>query len=60
MKLKTAASRVGHGLLDGLVAIHDANVQLKIDELDKQLDALTKQMTDLQSRKTNLTKQLNS
>jgi dynactin complex subunit len=58
MTLKTTASRIGNGILDGLSAIHDISVQNQIDELDTQLEALTKQMTDLQSKKTGLQDQL--
>lgn len=58
MKIKTAASRLGNGLLDGLSAIHDASIRSQIEELDEQLETLRKQMVDVQSKKDKLEAQL--
>lgn len=54
MKLKPVAKTVGRGLLNGLVAIADAQTQNQINEIDRENDALRKQMTQLQERRDRL------
>lgn len=58
MSVKTAAARVGNGLLDGMNAIHNASIRSQIEELDKQTEGLAAQIADIQEKKAKLKKQL--
>lgn len=53
-KIKSAATRIGHGLLDATTAIHNASLQNQINEIDSESDALRKQLTRLEEDRTKL------
>lgn len=58
MTFKTAASRVGNGLLDGLSAIADANTRSQIEKIDTEMAELQEQMDQLQENRDQLEKTL--
>ncbi|MEO7397371.1 MAG: hypothetical protein ABIW84_02295 [Ilumatobacteraceae bacterium] len=53
-KIKSAASTVGHGIVNASTAIHNANLQTQLDELDTQASALRKQLATIEDEKTDL------
>lgn len=57
-KIKSAASTVGHGLLDATTAVHNATIQNRIDEIDKEMAMLRNQMVELEENKTKLKSQM--
>lgn len=53
-KIKSGASRIGNGILDVTTAIHNSDLQSKIDDLDEQAAALRQQLVSIEDQKTEL------
>ncbi len=53
-KIKSVASTIGHGLVDATAAVHNANLQNQINDLDEQASALRKQLATIEDEKTDL------
>lgn len=53
-KIKSAASTVGHGIVNASTAMHNGNLQNQIDDLDTQAAALRKQLATIEDEKTDL------
>jgi hypothetical protein len=53
-KVKSVASRIGNGILDAGTAMHNANLDNQINDLDEQAAALRKQLATIETEKTDL------
>lgn len=53
-QIKTAASRVGNGILDATTAVHNANLDKQITDLDDQAAALRQQLVSIEDQKSDL------
>lgn len=54
MTIKSAASRIGHGIINASTAVHNANLDNQINDLDSQAAALRKQLATIENEKTDL------
>lgn len=53
-KIKSGASRIGNAVLDVSTAMHNADLQSKINELDEQAAALRQQLVAIEEQKSEL------
>jgi prefoldin subunit 5 len=54
MTMKTAASKVGNGLLTATKAVHNSAIQGQIDEIDTEMDELQNRINELKDRRSDL------
>ena len=57
-KIKSAASRVGNAIVELSSAMHNAQIEEEIEQIDSQINALCEQMARLQDQRSELEKSL--
>lgn len=53
-KIKSGACRLGNAVVDASTAVHNANLQNQINDLDEQAAAMRQQLVSIEEQKTEL------